>query len=180
MGIQDQVEGAVKALKRSGVTPEAIDKALEAAFAELFTANGHAVARFSAIDLYAQAVQVGFYDEKHQLLRSERRECVVLALLASQQAERNLGLHVFIALMNGISPAEVVNLMFLTGVYCGINVLTNSLRVVAKTFAAIISAAGDPRSTTVEVIKRVMSAFPDPTAAPSAASSAGESGWKMP
>jgi hypothetical protein len=67
-------------------------------------------------------------------------------------------------------------------------VLTNSLRVVAKTFAAIIGAAGpggggggagDPLSTTVEIIKRIMSAFPDPAPAPSGASPAGGSCWKM-
>ena len=75
----------------------------------------------------------------------------------------------FIALVNGITPAEVVHIMFLTGVYGGVNVLTNALRIVAKTFDAVIAAAdapptatGDRSAITGEVIQKVLSAFPDP------------------
>ena len=80
------------------------------------------------IDWYARAIQVGFV-------------LAVIALLASQGAEANLGLHIFIALAAGIAADDVVDLLFLTGIYCGANLLTKSLRVAAKTFEAIIQTA---------------------------------------
>jgi len=167
--IHPRVDSAVRKLNRSGVTPDAINEALAAALVDLFEVNGQAVSRDSPYSHYSEAMRLGFYTEKDPLLRGDRREYVVLALLASQQAEGNLGLHVFIALMNGISPADVVNIMFLTGVYGGVNVLTNALRIVAKTFDAVIAAAdapptatGDRSAITGEVIQKVLSAFPDP------------------
>ena len=167
--IHPRVDSAVRKLNRSGVTPDAINEALAAALVDLFEVNGQAVSRDSPYSHYSEAMRLGFYTEKDPLLRGDRREYVVLALLASQQAERNLGLHVFIALMNGISPADVVSIMFLTGVYGGVNVLTNALRVVSKTLDAVIAAgdavptaAGDRCAMAGEIIQKILSAFPDP------------------
>ena len=161
MDIQAQVVAAVKQLKPI-CTPEAINKALAGLFAGLFKLNGQTVESLSPVDLYTQALQRGFYTSNNPMLDSKYRECAVVALLASQEAEANLALHVFIALMINITPAEVVNIVFLTGVYSGVNVLTKSLRVVAKTFAAVIAAAAEAQPTTAEkVINRVLGAFPD-------------------
>jgi len=167
--IHPRVDAAVRKLSKRGVTSDAINEALAAAFVDLFEVNGQAVRPSSPYGNYSDGIRLGFYTDRDPLLRSDRREYVVLTLLASEQAERNLGLHVFIALVNGITPAEVVHIMFLTGVYRGINVLTNSLRVVAKTFDAVIAAAdasptatGDRSAITGEVIQKVLSAFPDP------------------
>jgi Carboxymuconolactone decarboxylase family len=164
--IHPRVDAAVAKIMRSGVTPDAINQALVALFVDLFEVNGQLVRRGSPYSDYSEVIRLGFYTEQGALLRVDRREYVILPLLAMQQAERNLGLHVFIALVNGMTPAEVVNVMFLTGVYAGTNVLTNSLRVVAKAFDAIIAAADaippDRPATVIDVLQKIMSAFPDP------------------
>jgi alkylhydroperoxidase/carboxymuconolactone decarboxylase family protein YurZ len=161
MGIQTRVEAAVRQLSPT-CTLDAINDVLAAAFVDLFKIGGYAVDLRSSPGLYTEAIRRGFYATGQQMLRPEYRECAVVALLASEEAEANLALHLFIALMAGIAADDVVDIIFLTGVYCGVNVLTKSLRVVAKTFDAIIAAADARLTAPAKVFEKILSEFPDP------------------
>lgn len=147
-------------------TSKGINQGLALLSSKLLEDVGSPAAPGSPLELYTRAVQGGFYSDK-PLLDAKYRECSVLALLVSQGAEVNLALHVFIALMVGLTPDEIVNIVFATGIYCGVNRFTSSLGVVEKAFNAVIQAANDGENTArtpLGVFKRIGDSF-QPTAA---------------
>lgn len=160
MTIQDRVQDAMAVLGPSCSLP-AIDTVLRDMFSGAFTVGGYGTTHRAAPDLYIRAVAEGFYSSKTQVLPSRDRECALVALLASQGADTNLALHLFIALAAGVPVDDVIDLLFLAGVYCGANVLTTSLRVATKTFEAIIQAAADGVQGPRAVFRAIAARFPD-------------------
>jgi alkylhydroperoxidase/carboxymuconolactone decarboxylase family protein YurZ len=161
MDVQAKVDEAALKL-RPTCTLDAINDTLNAAFGDYFQTVGHPLDPSSSVARYSEAIRLGFYDRDHQVLPARERETALIPLLAGQYAEDNLAIHVFIGLMAGLRAREVVDLVYLAGVYCGVNVLTRSLRVVTKTFDAVLTAAAAagpraPRDVLLEIGKR----FPD-------------------
>jgi alkylhydroperoxidase/carboxymuconolactone decarboxylase family protein YurZ len=81
-----------------------------------------------------------------------------VALLASQGPDVNLGYHLFLALMVGISANDVYDILLLTGVYAGVNRLTTSLKVAHATFDALIDAAHAGVKTPGDVFRSIAKA----------------------
>jgi alkylhydroperoxidase/carboxymuconolactone decarboxylase family protein YurZ len=154
---QEAVALAIEKLQKT-CSMDAINTTLLELFDQAFTAAGYGE-RDHAVVGYTAAVSKAFYKKHEQLLRDRERECALIALLASQGADTNLGIHIFIALAAGMAVDDVVDLLFLTGIYCGANLLTKSLRVAEKTFAAIIQAAADGVDGPKPVIRAIAARF---------------------
>src|ERR1041384_5671030 len=79
---------------------------------------------------YVDAVISVFYDDpgsedesattREKLSIKDRERCVI-AMLASRGADYNLALHLYMGLMEGISPGEIANVLLLAGVYTGVD-----------------------------------------------------------
>jgi len=163
MATQKEVADAIAKLRagRESTVLDDINAELAVMFKDLFAVSDYDLTDpTSAAALYLQGVKLGFYNKKSQVVNPKYRECALIALLAAQQGEANLAFHVFIAMMAGISVDDVVDIVFLTGIYCGANILTKSLAVVSKTFAAV-KTLGDQRDTpdARTMLKAVRDAF---------------------
>jgi alkylhydroperoxidase/carboxymuconolactone decarboxylase family protein YurZ len=54
------------------------------------------------------------------LLSVRDRERCIIALLAGREMNSNIALHMYIALMEEVSPAEIAHILLLAGIYSGI------------------------------------------------------------
>ncbi|MEQ9503312.1 MAG: hypothetical protein RIT81_41010 [Deltaproteobacteria bacterium] len=103
----------------------------------------------------AKAIIAGFYagDEACGGLSFRDRE---LALLARgvDRPDMNFVTHVYFALMEGVSPSEVLSVCYLTSLYGGADLWTGASSVVTKTFEALAKAAnaGGKSATTLGVL----------------------------
>lgn len=103
----------------------------------------------------AKAIIAGFYagEEGCGGLSFRDRE---LALLARgvDRPDMNFVTHVYFALMEGVSPSEVLSVCYLTSLYGGADLWTGAAGVVTKTFEALAKAAdaGGDSATTVGVL----------------------------
>jgi len=156
-GYQHEIDDAAATL-RGRFSPDAINHALRASFANGFKTSGFAVDPATPTGLYIEAISTGFYDAASQMLPSRYRECAVVALLASQGDELNLAYHLFLALMANISANDVYDILLLTGVYAGVNRLTSALGTARTTFDAIIDAANQGDKTPADVLVRIKKA----------------------
>ena len=160
MRIQQRVDDAVRQL-RPTCAPDTINTTLHGLFKDVVHRSGYEWGPLTAPALYEGAIRQAFYTDGQQVLDPQTRETVILPLLAAQGAELNLALHVFIALVSHLTADQVLSIMLLTGVYSGVNVFTNSLRVVMKTFDAILKAVDAGFTTPIEVIGVISKEFPD-------------------
>jgi ubiquinone/menaquinone biosynthesis C-methylase UbiE/alkylhydroperoxidase/carboxymuconolactone decarboxylase family protein YurZ len=65
---------------------------------------------------------------RRKLSAADRERCLI-AVLASRGSKLNLAVHVYLALMEEVTPGEVGHIMFLAGTYSGIPMFAESLRV---------------------------------------------------
>lgn len=154
---QKQVDEAAATL-RATFSLDAVNHTLSALFAKGLADSGFVVDAASPTGLYIEAISSGFYDRGSQLLPGRYRECAVVSLLASQGDGPNLAIHLFLALMTGISANDTYDLLLLTGVYAGVNRLTSSLKIAHLTFDAVIKAADAGDKTPGEVFARIAKA----------------------
>ena len=78
-------------------------------------------------------------------LSVEDRERCLVAVLASREAGLALAIHVYIALMEGVSPQEIAHILLLVGIYSGIDHLTGGLKTELQVLGALkkqINAGG--------------------------------------
>lgn len=160
MDIDARIDTAIKVLK-AGCTPDKINEAMANGFEGLLATNGFATNNRSPGGLFVSAMKTGFYANNPAGLSIEHRECAVLAVLVVQGADVNLALHVFIALASGIPVADVRDIVLLAGMYSGANLLSQAMKVVTKTFSAIIKAGDARAQSPAEVFKLIMDEFPD-------------------
>ena len=57
------------------------------------------------------------------------RERIIVALLASRGRGFQLGLHMYMAVANGVSPEEIAHIVFLTGIYAGVDTFAKALAI---------------------------------------------------
>jgi hypothetical protein len=157
MNYQEQVDDAVARLLGT-FTVDDVNDALGVAFTAGFRTSGFSVNPTSPPGMYIEAVRNGFYNRATELVPGRYRECAVVALLASQGADANLGYHLFIAAMVGISVNDVYDILLLTGIYAGVSRLTAALRVARATFDEVINAANQGDKTPGEVFARIKKA----------------------
>jgi alkylhydroperoxidase/carboxymuconolactone decarboxylase family protein YurZ len=70
-------------------------------------------------------------------LSVEDRERCLVAVLASREAGLALAIHVYIALMEGVSPQEIAHILLLVGIYSGIDHLTGGLKTELQVLGAL-------------------------------------------
>ncbi|MGA4731864.1 4-carboxymuconolactone decarboxylase [Micromonospora taraxaci] len=61
------------------------------------------------------------------------RSCVTLAVLATLHHDEELAMHVRAALRNGLSPAEVAEVLLQVGVYAGVPAANRAFKVARET-----------------------------------------------
>lgn len=94
---------------------------------------------------YGEAIKDAFYGPlpaddalpPREQLSVRDRERVLIALLAAGDAGFSLSLHVYMALMEGISADEIAHVIFLTAIYSGVSNLGQGLKVEATTLTVL-------------------------------------------
>jgi alkylhydroperoxidase/carboxymuconolactone decarboxylase family protein YurZ len=71
---------------------------------------------------------------------ADRQRCI-LALQAAAGQEAPLAIHVYVSLMEGISPAEIANILLLAGVYTGVPNFFAGLEVLEATLELLAEKA---------------------------------------
>ena len=92
------------------------------------------------------------------VLSARDRERCLIALLTSRPEVTDLALHVYVGLMEGVSPTEIANIIFLTAIYTGVDNFARGLlteQTTLQTLAALVDQrkAIDARSAVTQVIK---------------------------
>ncbi len=104
---------------------------------------------------YADAIEADFYyredpanpNDDNQaspdpgLLTIRERELCLITLLTAQGAKYELALHIYLALMEGVLPTAIVNVMFLAGVYGGVPFFADGLATAVGTLRALEARA---------------------------------------
>jgi alkylhydroperoxidase/carboxymuconolactone decarboxylase family protein YurZ len=125
---------------------------------------------------YIDAIEHAFYPkdgadsvsspEPFTLSIRERELCLIV-LLSTHHSQHNLAVHIYLGLMEGISPQEIGNLLLLNGVYSGVPAFANGLRTAAMTLIALARAAtentaepADNPLNPVAILERLKAVFP--------------------
>ncbi len=138
-----------------------VNRLLRRTFEAHFALSGYQVDPDSPVTAYLTAVEKAFYvDEPGPgRLANDDRERVILSLLASQGAVGNLAIHVYLALMEGVGASEIVEVLFLTGIYSGVNRLAQSLKIANVVFLELVAATSTP--TVPQLLARIVGQFPE-------------------
>jgi len=72
------------------------------------------------------------------------RERCLIALIAGRRETLNLAVHIYMGLMTGLSPAEVANVLALSGVYTGLSAYVRGIRVADTTLKILAGLTLSP------------------------------------
>lgn len=127
---------------------------------------------------YVQAITDAFYDRRQlppdspppdappsprsRLSAADRERCLI-ALLASQRTDFTLAVHVYLALMEGVSPEEIANVLLLAGIYSGADSFNSGLKVLEKAMEALeaLAASKDREQLKIgAVFTKLVAVFP--------------------
>lgn len=90
-------------------------------------------------------------------LSAANRERCLVALLACRSRRLELAIHVYMALANGVTPAELAHIVVATGIYTGVDTISNALDVLQGTFTTLQKLAQnnavDPGRAIAELAK---------------------------
>ena len=117
---------------RAGYEPERLADLAEVAFA----------GSFAPAEAFAKAITGHFYAPMSAAdrLAPRDRQLVMLAGLADT-ADMNFRTHVYLSLMEGLRPHDVVNTVYLTALYRGGRIWTPAAAAIADVFAILKDAA---------------------------------------
>ena len=88
---------------------------------------------------------LGLFYEQGTLLEPAQRELVLNALLAAERHHRELAIHVYWGLMEGLGPEQLAATFLLIGMYAGIDAYRSAIRVmqsVCRTLHELAAASG--------------------------------------
>jgi alkylhydroperoxidase/carboxymuconolactone decarboxylase family protein YurZ len=109
------------------------------------------------------AIRKAFYDGGAGSMSAKDRERCLIAILASRDAGLNLALHVYCGLMEGLSPQEIADVIFLGGIYTGVDRISDGLAAEMTTLTVLAHTAVPPMSCTVsQVVQALIAAFRPP------------------
>ena len=100
---------------------------------------------------YVRATVRAFYDDG-ALLSVQNRERCLIALLATEGEDFALALHIYIAVMEGIPPAEVADMLFLVGIYAGAHRFAKGLLVEERTLETLERLVAEGGSLEARVV----------------------------
>ena len=97
---------------------------------------------------YIQSIRSKFYAGSAAgggggMTDADRERCLI-AVLASREGGFNLALHVYIALMSGLTQHDVADVIFLVGVYAGVDRMSDGFATVMKTLCTLADVASPP------------------------------------
>jgi alkylhydroperoxidase/carboxymuconolactone decarboxylase family protein YurZ len=101
--------------------------------------------------------------ERMRLSEQDRERCII-AMLAGRGETKNLALHIYIALMLGVSSEEIADVIFLAGVYCGVPAAASGLEIHTKVLQALEELANPkpaPKAVPALAPKRGLPTEPD-------------------
>lgn len=91
----------------------------------------HAIVRFAALGKPDSGPQ------ERAVLSAQDRERCIIALLCSRREDVELAIHIYLALMAGVSIPEIASIMLLAGMYTGVDNLTRGLLVYTTTLQTL-------------------------------------------
>jgi alkylhydroperoxidase/carboxymuconolactone decarboxylase family protein YurZ len=118
----------------SSILTDAQVKALRMAYQPskdtlLASLKGALPTKYSLAGDYVAAVTSIFYEVHPNALSEADRERCIVALLASRDADVNLAIHMYLALMEGVNPSELAHILLLAAVYSGVESFSDGLEV---------------------------------------------------
>ena len=101
--------------------------------------------QYPAAQEYIDALRHAFYGSPGPapLLRADSRERCLIGILASRGANRNLAIHIYAGLMQGISVEEIGHILLLTGAYTGVDNLAHGLGILKTALEILAQLAAD-------------------------------------
>jgi alkylhydroperoxidase/carboxymuconolactone decarboxylase family protein YurZ len=120
---------------------------------------------------YINSIRGSFYDGGGTTIGPKDRERCLIAVLASRDAGLNLALHIYLGLMEGLTPQEIADVIFLSGVYAGVDRISDGLAAELKTLRVlvnvIVETARPPlQCTASQVVNALVAAFAPPLPPP--------------
>ena len=104
-----------------------------------------------------------FFPGGEQAMSAKDRERCLIAVLASRDAGLNLALHIYNGLMAELSPQEIADIIFLCGVYTGVDRISDGLWAEERTLQALKRIAVPPLLCSVgNVVPALVAAFRPP------------------
>jgi hypothetical protein len=95
-------------------------------------------------------------------MHPQHRERVLIGVLVSRDAGLNLALHVYIGLMERLSSHDIADIIFLSGIYTGVDCISDGLDTVTRTLDVLSQLACKNRCTAVQVATELRAAFKPP------------------
>ena len=80
------------------------------------------------------------------ILTAVDRERCLIAILAGRGADLNFAIHVYMGLMHGLTPEEIANVLFLVGVYTGVDNFAQGLKAEVTVLETLATVAADGAS----------------------------------
>jgi len=121
---------------------------------------------------YIDAIRARFYDHTPTMTAKDRERCLI-AVLVARDAGLNLALHIYIGLMVGLTPQDIADIIFLGGVYTGVDRISEGFFAETRVLTVLSLIAGNSSSSdcsVMTVVKALMHEFrpPLPTSLPPA------------
>ena len=85
-------------------------------------------------------------------LSIQDRERCIIALLCSRREDIELSIHIYLALMTGVSILEIANIMLLASMYTGVDNLTRGLLVYTTTLETLSCQANPEPQKVVDAL----------------------------
>src|SRR5262245_48235092 len=93
--------------------------------------------RYDRTGGYLGAGKSAFYDDGADTMAPKERERSLIAILASRDAGLNLAIHIYLGLMEGLSPREIADIILLAGVYTGVDRLSDGIVAELRTLGIL-------------------------------------------
>jgi carboxymuconolactone decarboxylase family protein len=124
------------------------------------------VTQYSPIKPYLATIGATLYPEfDPQLpanpLSAPNRERCLVALLASRARHVELAIHIYMALVNGIEPAELAHILVAAGVYTGVDTVAIAFAVMQTTLETLKGIAAPGKAGPGAVLNALAGAIPD-------------------
>src|SRR5262245_47844544 len=99
--------------------------------------SGGMPARYAAVNDYVKVISAAFYSGEGQTTPPRDRERCLIAILASRDAGANLAIHIYLGLMEGLSLQEIADIIYLAGIYTGVDRLSDGLSAYVRTLGVL-------------------------------------------
>ena len=114
---------------------------------------------------FIHTIRKAFYDNTTALAPKDRERCLI-AVLSARDAGLNLAMHIYMGLMEGLTPHEIADVIFLGGIYTGVDRISDGLNAEFRTLTALSRAAGKEEPSVATVLDELVATFRPPEPSP--------------